>query len=143
MEKVCCLFSQTSLFSAVRVGEEEESTGTWVIDKTGILGSWDAGSDHGAFIKGSQGRHCPSMPRIRSCSSVIDIPHPAKIMDHSGGGWGFSRILQQLGGQAQLGGVLGAGGGTLWCLVRMVECLVKQGTDCREILGICRSRRDW
>lgn len=43
------------------------------------------------FIKGSQEGHHPPMLRTQSCSSVIYIPHPAKLVDHFGVGLGAQK----------------------------------------------------
>lgn len=53
-----------------------------------------------------------------------------------GGVGGFRRLLFQLRGQVRLGGIVEACRSTLGWLVRMVEGLVKQGTDGWDIVRI-------
>ena len=79
-----------------------------------------------------------SHPRVAAIcprTSVMCIPYPANTMDTLGVGR-FRRILPQVGGKVQLGGILEACRSTLWWLVRMVEGSVNQGADCWEVIRI-------
>lgn len=68
-------------------------------------------------------------------SSIMYIPSPANIVDTLGVDR-FRRILLQLRGEVQLGGILEACRNTLWWLVRVVEGLVNQGAGCWEVIRI-------
>lgn len=74
------------------------------------------------------------MAAILPCPSVMFASYSASAMDTWGGG--FWRLLFQLRGQVRLGGIVEACRSTLGWLVRMVEGLVKQGTDGWDIVRI-------